>query len=418
MNQPFFISIVLDTRRLKSNGKYPVKLRVFTSTPRKQKLYPTKFDFTKDEFESIWESLRPRGENKKLKKQIQAIEVKANEVAEKITPFSFEQFEKKLFQKKGEGIKVSYQFSNKIEALKDRNQISTANTYELSEKSIISFLKHNKKTNYNSLILTEITSSWLNDYENYMLNIKGRSQTTIGIYLRNLRALFNIAISDKEIKQEDYPFGKNKYQIPKTRNVKKALTKEELKTFYYSEPKTKEQEKAKDFWFLSYACNGMNIKDIALLKVGDLKQDRIEFYRAKTRLTSKSNLKTITIFLNDSIKETIEKYRSKNINPNDYLFDILNINLSPVEKQKKIKNFTRFVNQHIKKIAIDNELPKEISSYWARHSFASIGIKQGASMEFMQESLGHGNISTTQSYFSGFDSDTKKEFANSIMDFK
>ncbi len=46
MTQEYSISIYLDTRRAKSNGKYPVKLRVFTPNPRKQKLYPTIFDFT------------------------------------------------------------------------------------------------------------------------------------------------------------------------------------------------------------------------------------------------------------------------------------------------------------------------------------------------------------------------------------
>ena len=57
MKQEYAISIYLDTRREKASGKYPVKLRVFTSTPRKQKLYPTKFEFTKKEFQSIWQTI-------------------------------------------------------------------------------------------------------------------------------------------------------------------------------------------------------------------------------------------------------------------------------------------------------------------------------------------------------------------------
>ena len=86
-------------------------------------------------------------------------------------------------------------------------------------------------------------------------------------------------------------------------------------------------------------------------------------------------------------------------------------------EQAKIKNFTRFINQHLKKICKANGLPEQVSTYWARHSFATNAVRNGATMEFIQESLGHGNLGTTQNYFAGFDNETKKEFANTIMDF-
>ncbi|MBK6526241.1 MAG: tyrosine-type recombinase/integrase [Crocinitomicaceae bacterium] len=63
------------------------------------------------------------------------------------------------------------------------------------------------------------------------------------------------------------------------------------------------------------------------------------------------------------------------------------------------------------------KLPEDISTYWARHSYATNAIKKGASLEFIQESLGHENLKTTQIYFAGFDSDTKREFAQHLMDF-
>jgi site-specific recombinase XerD len=84
---------------------------------------------------------------------------------------------------------------------------------------------------------------------------------------------------------------------------------------------------------------------------------------------------------------------------------------------QKVKNFTRFIDQHIKRLAKAKGITEEISVYWARHSFATTSIRKGASMELVSESLGHGNIRTTQGYFAGFDSETKREFANSLMDF-
>ena len=417
MKQEYFISVYLDTRRVKANRLFPVKLRVYTSSPRKQKLYPTKFEFSEAEFNSIWNTIKTRNEHKQIRKELKAIEDKANEIAKEINPFTFEQFERHLYRKKGEGIKVAYHYKQTIEDLLKHNQLGTASTYDLSQKSISKFTENQLDKKYTNLTLFDITSNWLKEYEYYMTEIKGRSLTTVSMYLRALRALFNNAIAEKEIGDETYPFGKRKYQVPATKNTKKALSKEQLHLLFNSEPEKPEQIKAKDFWFFSYACNGMNIKDIALLRYKDIQEGKIEFYRAKTLITSKSNLKPITAYLNDFTTEIIEKYGNENKDHETFVFNILHEGLTPQQQQQKIKNFTRFINQNLKKLCKAIELPVNISTYWARHSFATNAVRKGATLEFVQESLGHGDLKTTQNYFAGFDSDTKKEFAESIMDF-
>jgi len=417
MKKQYFISIYLDTRRVKYNGKFPVKLRVYTPTPRVQKMYPTIFEFTEKEFNSIWNTSKPRKEYKEFQLKIRTVETKANQVADKLNPFTFEQFEKRLYRKKGDGIKVEYYYKQAIQELTKHGQVGTASTYELSQKSIKVFIEQNKNQQLNKLTLYDITPAWLKNYEYYMTETKGKSLTTVSMYLRVLRAIFNKAIDENEIEREYYPFGKRKYQVPATRNVKKALTKKQLKLLFHSNPKTPEQEEAKDFWFFSYACNGMNIKDIALLRNKDIQDGKIEFYRAKTRITSRANLKPVTAFLNDFTSGIIEKYGNENKEPENLVFAILGKGLTPHQQQTKIKNFTGYINQHLKKLCKANGLPEKISSYWARHSFATNAVRNGATMEFIQESFGHGNLKTTQNYFAGFDSETKKEFAQTLMDF-
>ncbi|WP_438712829.1 tyrosine-type recombinase/integrase [Aquimarina muelleri] len=298
---------------------------------------------------------------------------------------------------------------------KKYNRISTADSYKCSENSIKKFVESTNK-NYESLILLDVNKEWLNDFELYMLENK-RSLTTVGIYLRPLRAIFNKAIEEGEIEKETYPFGKRRYQIPTSKKVKKALTNEQMKKLFQATPKNKEQQKAKDFWFLSYNCNGMNIKDIAQLKYRDISNDKIVFYRAKTLFTSKTALKPITVYVNDFIKQIINTYGTPEKSPENYVFGILNGECTHEEQRVKIKNFTRLINQHLKKLCKANSLPEEISTYWARHSFATLSVRKGATMEFMQESLGHKDMATTQNYFAGFDSETKKEFASTLMDF-
>ena len=417
MNQTYSISIYLDTRRTKGSGKYPVKLRVYTSSPRTQKMYPTIFEFSEKEYESIWKTLKPRKEYQEIRKKILSVETKAYNVAEKLKPFTFEQFERKLYRKAGDGININYLYNLTVDELNKQERIGTASSYDLSKKSFERFVKSSSRQSFSKLNLYDITKEWLKDYENFMVKDCGKTYTTVGIYLRTLRAIYNRAIDENEIEKEYYPFGKRKYQIPAIKNTKRALTQDQLKDLFNATPKSPQQEKARDFWFFSYACNGINMKDIVMLKHKDIQHGKIEIYRAKTVLTSISNLKPITIFLNDFSKEIIDKYGNKSNDPEDYVFGILSKGLTPNQQHSKKTIFIDFVNQHLKKLCKDLKLPKDISSVWARHSFATNSLRNGASMEFMQERMGHKDMKTTMRYFTGFDDETQKEFAKNLMDF-
>lgn len=418
MSKDVTASIYLDERRTKKSGKYPVKLKVYNPHTTERKYYSTSFEFTEKEFKSIWETTKPREEHKEIRRQLQLIENNAIDKVKELSPFTFEQFEKKIFRKQGEGENIFYHYSVLIEDLKKQGQIGTANTYELSLKSIKEYLIYLNGKDPVKLLFINITSKWLNGYESFMTTgEKKRSLTTVSMYLRVLRTIFNKAIQEKEIDIEIYPFGKRKYQIPAVRKVKKSLDKENLKVLFNATPQTIEQEKAKDFWFFSYACNGMNIKDIALLKYKDLNENKITYFRAKTIKTAKADLKPIVIYLNDYALQIIEKYGNKNQQPNQLIFDIINEVQNIEEQQRKIKNFTKFINQNLKKLAEKNNITGEISTYWARHSFATNAIRNGASMEFVSEALNHSNLKVTQGYFSGFEDNAKKEFMQNLMNF-
>lgn len=413
------ISIVLDTRRGKKNETYPVKLRVYSRLLQKAKMYSTGFDMTEKEFESVWQTEKPRIKHQEARNLLDAIRVKAVEAAKKTDPFSFENFEKKMHRRKGDGKNVIYHYNQRIQHFKDMKRYGTAETYDLSLKSILKFIKETKKIEPTNLPFNKITPAFLNKYENYMLE-KGKSETTVSMYVRALRAVFNNAIRENEISEDIYPFGdsnKNKYEIPAGKAVKKALTKPQLKVLFNAEPATPEQTKAKDFWLFSFVCNGMNINDIALLKYRNIKGNTIEYKRAKTRQTAKSHSTPIVVHLTDLSKRIIEKYGNEDKSPDKFIFSIIDEETKPAEMKPRIKNFTRFINQHIKLLAKANELTEDISTYWARHTFATLAIQGGANMEFVKEAFGHQNLTTTQNYFAGFEDETKKQIVESLLNF-
>jgi site-specific recombinase XerD len=410
------ISIRLDNRRKKDSGKYPIKLRVYGKVSRKEKWYNLDIDLTIVEYEEIWinsDNIKFRGQKKELRLKLQAIEIRANEEAKAMTVFDFSKFELKLFRKSSDKKNVQYHFNLAIKKNIKNNKIGTAESYKYTLNSLAEFSQTKKKCKIDKLTFNLIGVEWLKEYENFML-AKNKSYTTIAIYTRTLRAVFNNAIEDNDISIDIYPFGKNKYKIPRTQKVKKALSSIQLKTLFSAEIANDNEQKAKDFFFFSYTCNGMNLKDIALLKYSDIKKDKFTYYRAKT--FDKSAEKTeITIYLTDFTNSIISKYGNKR--KNSFVFNILEAKEDSVIQYKKIKNFTRYINDHIKRVAKANDLPLGLSTYWARHSFATNSLRKGASMEFISEALNHSDLSVTKNYFAGFEDEAKKEFANTLLDF-
>lgn len=236
------------------------------------------------------------------------------------------------------------------------------------------------------------------------------------MYLRPLRAVFQIALRDTVIEREQYPFGKDNYSIPAPKGVKKALTKEQLKKLFDTEPKTPEQSKAKAFWFFSYASNGMNMKDIANLKFKSLSGDSFTFDRAKTSRTKK-NKAPVTVFLNDFTIKVINDFGNADRDSENYVFPIYERKASPEVNFSRLGNFIRFVNQHFLNFAESIGVTEKISTYWARHSFATMAIRNGVSMEYVSEALSHSNIETTQNYFAGFESHEKRKVSETILNF-
>ena len=408
------VCLYQDKRRKKANGTYPVKLYVYDANSCRKKLYSTIFEFSESEFNSIMTTMKPRREQREVKLKMAALVKKAEDIMKALDPFTFEQFEAKLYNKTGAELTLQHQYQIRIKQLQKRGQVGTASNYQLAENSFIKFIGHKK---YSTLTFKDINKDWLQDYENFMIELNGRSATTVSMYVRTLRTLFNEMLEQNLIEKDFYPFGKKKYVIPSSQNIKKALDKISLKALFKAEPQSPEQQKAKDFWFFSYLCNGINIKDILLLKYKDINEDEIQFNRAKTKTTSKGNQKKIVIILNDFSKNVIKQYGTDG-SKNDFVFDILDKDMTPLEQQRAIKNFTKYINQHIKKLAASVGITSEISTYWARHSFASNYLLSGANITDVMESLGHSNVTTTQNYLKSLNKETKRKFAKDSLNFQ
>lgn len=397
---------ILDKRRSKTGEVYPVKLRVIYN--RQNRLYGTIFDLSPDDFDKVM-GAKPREKYKVIRKKLDSVENKAIEIINEIRVFSFSEFGKKFTGKLTDPKNVFEVFEQYIAELEEEDRIGTANSYRCALNSLKKF--HQKE----SLSFQEITVSFLKNFESWSL-LNGNSQTTIGIYLRSLRTICNIAIDRKIASRDDYPFGRKKYELPAPRNIKKALSIAEIKKIFEFTADNQVMKFHRDLWIFSYLCNGANIKDICLLRYGDIKGDSIIFRRAKTVITNRKS-KPIIAAYTDHIQRIIEEWGVKPITMDAYIFPVINYADSERRIKEKVALLVKQINKYIDDIAKASSIKSRVTTYTARHSFATVLKRSGVSTSYISEFLGHADEKTTESYLGSIEDPERKKIANKLTDF-
>lgn len=405
------ISLFHDTRRPLQDhpGTFPIFIQIYFDG--KRALATTGVALTPEDFDLVTKGNPRTKELKGIKAEIESQIFKATSIiAELKGKFSLSRA-KKLF------LDSSYQtdknslftgFETYIKELEANGQINTAVTYQNAKKSLQAFEP--------VLTYSQITPEFLESFEDWLVYEKEKSITTLGIYLRNLRSILNRALDAELISQKSYPFGKGKYIIPTGRNVKKALSIEHIRAIknFFTVPGSP-SDRAKDFFLFSYLSNGINFKDIAKLKNDNLKGDQIHFVRAKT-IRTRRDYTPIKTSLRAETLEIIEKWRSPDRSPQTSLFPILSKGLTPKQEASRIHDFTKKTNEKLKEIGEALSLPLKLTTYVARHSFATIAINEaGAPIEYISEALGHSTLNTTRSYIDSFEDSRIKQITDSLL---
>jgi len=403
------LTYFFDTRSRLLDGNYPIKLTVYYG--RQKKRYKTPFKATQEVYDRILANRLRDESTKQLKRQTVSWLDKQTLIAESIVPFTFTDFENVFYAEKTQSRKIQLNdgvnsiYEKHIQALNDEGRISTARSYQDSLTSMLSYKKNLK--------VSQITPDFLKGYEKWMTD-NGRSLTTVGMYVRALRTIFNMAIENEVIDASKYPF--KKYTIPAPQKISRTLKKEEIKQIINYTAKRDADAVALDYWVFSFISNGMNFKDIALLKYGNINGDFLEFRRAKTKRTTNNNSLPIMVPLDENLLYIIKKRGNKSKKKEDYIFPILKHGLTPQEEYHHIKTFVRNTNKRLTRVGIELGLSLKVTSYVARHCFATIQKNNNAPLAYISEALGHSNLKTTQNYFGRFEDEGLKVFHSGLME--
>ena len=353
------VAPIIDTSHPKKNGKCPVKIRV--TYRRDRRYYPTGKDLTLDE----WEGLT-------------TTKVRALVAVRK-------------------DIESSYQIVRGV-------------VEELARDGIIQGLE---RFAGDRIALESITVDWVRRYERFLLG-EGKSRTTIGIHMRHLRAILNDACRCDAIKPAQYPFGRGKYEIQAGEGRKLALTLEQIGQIARYEDGNEATAKYRDYWLFLYLCNGINVADFVKLRYRDIVDGEICFVRQKTEHTTKTR-KEIRVVVVPQMQAIIDRWG----NPpgrNNFIFPVLDGTEDAMHQKLKTMYLTRAINKRMQEVGEQLGIGN-ISTYTARHSFATVLKRAGANIAYISESLGHQDLKTTENYLASFEREEREKNAALLTNF-
>ncbi len=280
-----------------------------------------------------------------------------------------------------------------IDDMKRGGKLGNAGVYKYSRTSLLKFTGQRLQIPF-----SDIDAVWLRRYENW-LRTSGCGDTTISQLFRTLRSVFNKAVELQLVKRDYYPFDAYKVSKFDTRTKKRAITKEDVRKVIALDLSQgyPSERLARDIFVFSYFGAGINFADVALLKYGNVRDGRVQYVRKKTG-------KPINFLLTEEMRNIIAKYQRQGQTDEDYIFPILDRRVHRTEQQrydrthKVLTNTNRWLRKIGQRVGIEH-----LTTYVARHTFATVLKRSGVNIAIISESLGHSDLSTTQIYLDSFE---------------
>jgi integrase len=306
---------------------------------------------------------------------------------------------------KKEASKVFHFFDRIIDRFLQSGQVGNANVYKDTKRSLKLF------SSSKDLLFTDIDQTFLSNYE-VSLRKLNLAETSMSVYFRTLRALFNKAIKERFVPPNYYPF--NDFSVAKfnTATKKRAFTIEDMKKIADLEIDPASSLWTSRLWFMfGYYGQGINFIDIAKLKWKNLENDYIFYARSKTGSIIQFKLFT-------PAKAMIEHYRPlTGSHPDNYIFPILDRlkHITPIQINDRIARARKKMNNDMRQVAKLAGVKGNPTSYVPRHTWATAANNVGAPVPAISQAMGHKSIKTTQIYLKEIDTKVIEEFSKQLL---
>ena len=395
------VNVVCYKSKVLKNNESPLMLRICKDGKRKYEsigisILPSLWDFKQN---------KPTRKcpNKEYIERLIAEKVKV--YTDKVIEFKSQEKEftaTSLMEKVNKPVKrktVQEVFNQYIQELESANRLRYADMYKCTMHSLIKFNKHL------DIPFSDMDTIWLKRYEVW-LQSQGLAINTLGTRFRHLRVIYNFAIEEKIVKSEYYPFNSFKVSKLSQTTAKRSIQKDEILSVLNYQGQTPLECLAIDLFTFSYLAAGINFGDIARLTKDNILENRLIYIRKKTQ-------KQIKVSLQEQAIKLIQKYSMPD---NPYLFPILS-SFHKTEQQKvnRIHKIIAKVNKSLKEIGERLNIPIDLTTYVARHSFATVLKRSGVNTSLICEALGHSSERVTQIYLDNFGNDQMEDAMKNLL---
>lgn len=250
----------------------------------------------------------------------------------------------------------------------NRKEGRTKGIYDATRRRLLAWLGEDRLS---KVKFEDIKVTWLEEFEDFLSLTAGANANAI--HFRNIRTIVNYAI-DNEVTTY-YAFRRFKIKTETTRKRNFDITT--IRKIFRHKCEEDWQQKYLDFFKLSFMLIGINVVDLCGLK--SMTQDRIEYTRAKTHRQYSIKVEREALFI-------IEQYASTG-----HL--LLNFTENYTNYRHFYNNLCKGLSEIKKQLGLN-----ELTTYWARHSWATIARKLGVSKDTIALALGHGGHSVTDIY--------------------
>ncbi len=294
---------------------------------------------------------------------------------------------------KPHSVTVEDYLTSHIQQLRDNGKVGNSYAYLNLRTTLHNF--HGKKLNF---LFNAVDVAFCNKFEAWMRKNQFED-TTMHYYFRTLRATYNKAVEAKCADREKSPFIEYKLCRFSTKTKKRALSKESVKKILKMDcsDMSDKARLAHDVFSFSYYCGGISLVDVANLTPDNIINGRLIYERQKTH-------GMINLVILDEAKAIIDRYNTYQ-NHAGYLFPILDNrkHITPMQKFNRVRKLCTQLNKELHKITAKLKIKEDVTTYVARHSFATVLKKSGVNIGIISQALGHKDIKTTQIYLSEFD---------------
>lgn len=388
------VKLKLNKSRVLKDGSYPVVFQLLHR--RKKEIVYTKYRMKENEFLQVFEKVSSNNcvgctISRELHRTVRLLYLQIKRLEATGDEYTVKDIAVAVASKPaGKYILLDF-IDSQISWKKSMKKDGIAAAYRSTRSSLAKFIGSKQ------VKMSQVNQRFVICYKDF-LSGNGVSENTQAYYMRNFRTLYNMAVKDGFVPKCTYPFKDICTKPCKT--IKRALDKEQMlrltQSDFSSNPKLMQ---SRAFFLFGFYAQGMAFVDITFLRWKNIYGNSISYRRHKSK-------QTIRITITPQIQAILDEYGIHKESADSYVFPIIKPVINPKTDKNEYEQYRvalERTNRHLKTISKKLGITPPLTTYTARHTWATLAREYGAPVATISTGLGHTKEEMTQVYLKELD---------------